>query len=472
MKCRFITSIIVIAYAGIAYGTGEPAGGETLTAEGVKFDTGHLNNGMRVSIYEDSSMPVATVRLVYSIGSAHEEDHSRGLAHLFEHLMFSATKNYPERAVYKYVEQFGGSTNATTSFDQTNYFAEIPPDRIPRILEIYADRMVNLVLNEEVLQKDKKIVLEELRVRSQNDPIQRLTYTALQVGFGDHPYAISPLGTEVDVNNATLESCLEFYSTYYGPRNAHLIVVGAVNTDDTWAMVQESFGSIEKPVSQPPEIPLIRDWSFPERIFLKEDIPPVEAAGLIFALPSAKSDEYEATNVMISLLEGIDGFDDVLVRERKKALYAQLIRLDAKAGRVLGFGSVALPYRSENAAYGYIEETIKDLANFGWLTDDSLDAVKRRYLRSEYSSRYISSLMASRIDFAHGWQDDIGLAFGREEIISRISREDVERVFRKYIVEGTATRLYVEPVDVPWYVTMFGRLYPLASRLGFTGFAL
>ena len=243
--------------------------------------------------------------------------------------MFSATKNYPERAVYKYVEQFGGSTNATTSFDQTSYFAEVPPDRIPRILEIYADRMVNLVLTEEVLQKDKKIVLEEMRVSAQNDPIQRLTYTALQVGFGDHPYAISPLGTEDDVNNATVESCLEFYAKYYGPRNAHLIIVGAVDTANISELVRNSFGSIEKTVSQPPEIPPIRDWSFPERIFLEEDIPPVEAAGLIFALPSAKSSEYEATNVMISLLSGIDGFDDVLVRERKKALYAQLIQLDA-----------------------------------------------------------------------------------------------------------------------------------------------
>ena len=74
MKCRVIASIMAIAYAGIAYGTEEPTSGETLTAEGVKFNTGHLNNGMRVSIYEDPSMPVATVRLVYSIGSAHEED--------------------------------------------------------------------------------------------------------------------------------------------------------------------------------------------------------------------------------------------------------------------------------------------------------------------------------------------------------------------------------------------------------------
>ena len=436
------------------------------------FKSEYLKNGMLVSIYADQSMPIVSTQLVYNIGSAHEDENSRGLAHLFEHLMFSASKKYPERAVFEYVEQFGGSTNAFTSFDETTYVAGVPPNRFTGVLEIYADRMVNLVLTEEDLERDKKIVLEELRVNAQNDPIKRLAFEGLAAGFEGHPYALSPLGTEEDVNNVTMVSCLDFYARYYGPKNAHLIVVGPVEIAESFEFIETTFGEIEKDVEIPPPVPAFSDWSFPAEINLAEDIPPIEVAAAIFPLPSAKSPDHETLNLLISLLQGLEGFEDELVRKRRKALFAQSIDFQSKAGRILAFASGALPYRRKDAAYLYLDDALRELSSFAWLTDETLNAMKRRYLQTEYRGRYQASQMASRISFSHGSRDNIELAFSREERIAKVTKVDIVNAYRTYILNGNPTRLYIEPERVPWYVKAFGRFYPLADRLGLTGFVL
>lgn len=460
-----ITSLVLVTYPVHADEDQQSSWVPAITSE-------YLDNGLLVSVYEDHRMPVVSVQLVYSIGSAHEDENSRGLAHLFEHLMFSATENHPERAVYKYVEQFGGSTNATTSFDETNYFATVPPDRWIYILEVYADRMVSLLLTEDDLTRDKKIVLEELRVNAQNDPINRLGFEALKVGFGNHPYSISPLGTEEDVSQATLARCHEFYERYYGPKNAHLILTGAIDTDNSLAIVQQIFGAIDKNVESPRPVPPLDDWDFPAEINLSEDIPPVEVGAFVYLLPPATSDDHLATNMMVSLLSGLDGFADEIVHNRGRALYAQSFDLLTKAGRVMAFGSVSLPYRRKEAAYQYLEETLEILGNFDWLNEESLIAEKRRYLQVEYGVRLRAGSMGSRIRFARDWQEDIERAFNREERINAVGTEDIKRVYRQYVMDAEPVKVYVEPDRVPWYVTVFGRLYPIANKLGIVGFGL
>lgn len=437
-----------------------------------RFASRHLENGLLVSVYEDQRMPIVTVQLVYYIGSSHEDRHSRGLAHLFEHLMFSASRNFPERAVFKLVEQYGGSTNATTSFDETRYFALTPPGPHEKVLEIYADRMVNLLVTEEALARDKKIVLEELRVNAQNDPINRLGFETLRRGFGKHPYAISPLGTEEDVNAATVEGCLDFYRRYYGPRNAHLSITGPVKTKETFHLVDQLFGGINKEVDSPRSVPLLADWEFPEEINLSEDIPPVEASALVFELPVVSSDDYEAINLMISLLYGLDGFEDELVRKRRKALYAQMFDLPTKAGRILAFGSISLPYRRKETAFSHLDQALDTLAQFDWLNEQTLHATKQRYLQSEFQGRYRSSSMANRIEYAHGWQNDIRKAFNREDRIEALTLDDIKSVYLRFVANAKPTKIYVKPTRVPWYVSAFGWLYPLADRVGLTRFVL
>ena len=434
--------------------------------DGATFFSTTLENGLQVSIFADQRMPIVTTRVTYHVGSAHEDQDSRGLAHLFEHLMFAKTTNYPERAIFNYVEQFGGSTNAFTSFDETTYYALTPPQKHYQVLEIYADGMTNLDLSQEALDREKKVVLEELRVGAQNDPFNRLTMDILAKAMNEHPYSISPLGTEQDVGNATLPKCLAFYEKYYGPKNAHLLVVGPVDVNETFEFIQSTFGKISKEVQRSHAIPRLGEWTFPPVVNVQESIPPVDIAGQVYLLPTSESEDTYAVAIMISLLNGIDGYENKIVRKKRVALYAETAEMSFKAGRIFGFASVALPYRKQKAAFRFIDETIAELAEFEWLTEETLESKKKAFLRSEYLSRYYSVYIASRIQAAQDWQHDVEAAFDLEEKIEQVSVQDVKEAFTKYILQAQHVRIYVEPTHVPWYIRAFGRLYPLAERTG------
>lgn len=468
---KTLFSCVVTAVATVFFAQESPQSSEkSIELESVwdeaTFFSQQLDNGLQVSIFSDQRLPIVATQLTYHVGSAHEAEDSRGLAHLFEHLMFGKTLNYPERAIFNYVEQFGGSTNAFTSFDETTYYALTPPQKHFRVLEIYADGMVNLDVTQEDLDRDKKIVLEELRLGAQNDPFNRLTIEVLAQGMNEHPYSTSPLGTEADVSNATLEKCHEFYNEFYGPANAHLIVGGPVNVDETFEFIKSTFGNISKDVGRSSAIPLLSEWTFPQEVEAQEKIPPVEIAAQVYRLPTAEAEDTQALYVLVRLLNGIDGYENEIVRNKRVALYAQTAQMNFKAGRILGFASVALPYRKKEAAFQYIDETLAKLAEFEWLTEDTLAAVKRTTIMGEYQSRYYSDSIVGRIQSAHDWQKNVALAFDREERISQVTLQDVKDAYTKYVLNGTPVRIYVEPTHVPWYVRAFGRLYPLAERIG------
>src|SRR5438034_803759 len=154
-----------------------------------------LANGLAVTIAPDTSLPIVATRVWYHVGAANETKDTRGFAHLFEHLMFSGTPTHEKGAWEAHHHRFGGIENAHTSWDETTYESDIPPAGIHDVLAMEADRMVNLRLDEAALENEKKIVTEELRATIENDPYDRMLVAALKSLGGDHPSAVTPLGT-------------------------------------------------------------------------------------------------------------------------------------------------------------------------------------------------------------------------------------------------------------------------------------
>ena len=173
---------------------------------------------MQISIYSDVSHPVVATQIWVGVGSAHEADNEKGFAHLFEHLMFGDTENHNKKDYNALHIRAGGSENAYTSFDNTVYISEIPAEAHKDLLALEADRFQNLILNEDALTNEKKIVTEELRLTAENNPQSRLVMSTLKALFGEHPYASFPAGTREDINAADLELCKKFYSGYYALR--------------------------------------------------------------------------------------------------------------------------------------------------------------------------------------------------------------------------------------------------------------
>jgi zinc protease len=424
-----------------------------------------LENGLEVTILEDPTMPVVATQVWYHVGSANEGKDSRGLAHLFEHLMFGATST-KERGDYdRFVTTAGGEDNAYTTPDETIYVSEVPPEAAGEILRREADRMRNLALTQENLDNEKKIVTEELRRGTENDPVSRLLVKAQRALLGEHPYAFDPSGSKADVAAATVGSCRAFYDSYYHPNNAHLVVVGPVHAELEMTTVRETFGAIERGGSTPPDVPPLFGWTFPSGFTLKEDIPPVEVVLVGAPLPPAAAADAPAVELLLEVLAGgsVDPLHEIVVSRRKKAIEAGIEKIGLRRGGGIVFYSASLPYRRKATAERVLDEAIAELDGMAWLTDQTLASGKRRLLEDDADALVFAAERASEIGTARWWLGDARLAFDRAARINAVTKDEVAAAWRLYVRDAKKIRIYVKPERVPAYIRLFGWLYPLFS---------
>lgn len=402
-----------------------------------------LDNGLKVSVLADPDMPIVATQLWVQVGSAHETPEEQGFAHLFEHLMFGATATYDKEAYSRHHTRWGGSENAYTSFDNTVYISEIAPEAHDQVLVFEADRGRNLILSAENLANEQKIVTEELRLRTENDPFSRLLNPALKALFGEHPYGHSPAGTKEDIADADLELVKKFYAGYYHPQNMHLVVVGPVDPDATVARVTELFGAPAGERLVPPTVPPLATLDMPDQVALSEDIPPIRVAALVYTGPTRNDPDWWAWKLMTELLAGgeQDLFREELVTRRGKAVEAATLAEDLRAGAILAFGSLSLPLRSERRCFSLLEQTRDTLDEGAWLTQEGLDTARRRLLRAELERSYYAASMADAIGQAWAWQGDDRLGVtGAGAALDAVTLEQVRGVWDRYIMQGSPTR--------------------------------
>jgi zinc protease len=203
-----------------------------------------LKNGMQVVVIPDHRAPVVTHMVWYHVGGSDDPPGLSGAAHLFEHLMFKGTKKIPNGELSKIVARNGGQDNAQTSHDFTVYFQRIAKDKLPLMMDLEVDRMVNLDLSEPNVMTERDVVLEErhLRVDSQPDALaQEQIEAGLQM---THPYARPVVGWEAEISTMTRAQAMDFYQHHYAPNNAMLMVVGDVTPEEVRKLAEEKFGSL------------------------------------------------------------------------------------------------------------------------------------------------------------------------------------------------------------------------------------
>ena len=204
-----------------------------------------LANGLTVLLSVDPTAPVAAYQTWFRVGSRHERAGKTGIAHLFEHMMFKATRSQPEGEFDRLMEQAGVNTNASTSLDWTYYRENLPAHVLPLVIRLEADRMENLLLNEEQLESERSVVMNERLLRVENDPEGRMYEQLFATAFPSHPYGWPTIGWMKDIAGLTLDDCREFYRLYYSPNNATLVIVGDVDRRETLRLVNEHYGRLE-----------------------------------------------------------------------------------------------------------------------------------------------------------------------------------------------------------------------------------
>jgi predicted Zn-dependent peptidase len=219
------------------------------------IETTRLDNGLRVVVSEDRSAPVVAVNLWYDVGSRHEPAGQTGFAHLFEHLMFEGSVNVAKTEHMKLVQGAGGSLNATTNPDRTNYFETVPAEHLELALWLEADRMGGLVpaLTTETLDNQREVVKNERRQRYENVPYGDAWLRILPLLYPPgHPYHHPTIGSMDDLNAAELATFQAFHSTYYAPNNAVLTVVGDTDAEEVFALARRYFGDLPARPDIPP----------------------------------------------------------------------------------------------------------------------------------------------------------------------------------------------------------------------------
>jgi zinc protease len=280
-----------------------------------------LDNGLRLILSRDDRAPVVAVNLWYDVGSKHEKPGKTGFAHLFEHMMFQGSANVEKGQHFQLINAAGGTLNATTWLDRTNYFDTLPSHELELALWLEADRMARLLpaMTQEKLDNQRDVVKNERRWSVDNTPygdwdelLQALLYP------DDHPYHHPTIGSMEDLSAASLQDVSQFFATFYCPNNAVLSIVGDFDQDAALAMVQRHFG----PIAANPDLPPGPDMSLDplplgaEVRKVKPDQVPLPRVYFAYRTPPLGTRQFDAAEVTA----------DVLATGRASRMYGSLVR--------------------------------------------------------------------------------------------------------------------------------------------------
>lgn len=262
-----------------------------------------LDNGLKVLLLESHKSPSVTFQVWYRVGSRNEEDGKSGLSHFLEHMMFKGTDRIAPEEYPRIIARNGGRSNAFTSADHTVYFATMSREKIGVAIDLEADRMANARLDGGYFEQEKKVIMEERRLRTEDNPVSALAEVTGAVAYTVHPYRRPVIGWMGDIQNLSREDLQKHYRTYYAPNNAFIVMVGDFSTDEMLDKIRAAFGGIP-PGPQPPKVKIEEPPQRGERrVGLKKE---AELPFLLFYyhVPDLKHPDSFALDVLATILAG------------------------------------------------------------------------------------------------------------------------------------------------------------------------
>lgn len=268
----------------------------------IQYQKTTLDNGLRIIVHTDNQTPVVYVGVLYEVGTKHEDLQRTGFAHLFEHLMFGGSAHAPNYD--QLLQRAGGDNNAYTSSDHTFYHANVPPQNLPLLLWLEADRMKNLNLNAESLAVQQKVVIEEFKETCLEQPYGDVWHHLLDLSYTVHPYKIPTIGLTFEhIQEASLEDAQAFYRKFYRPSNAILVVCGPCEAAEVFELAQTYFGCLEDQPQPRPLLPEEPPISQMRRRQVKADVP-VNAIYLSFLAANRLERAFYLEDVLCDYLSG------------------------------------------------------------------------------------------------------------------------------------------------------------------------
>lgn len=412
----------------------------------IKFTEYDLDNGMHVILHEDHTTPIVTVSVLYHVGSKNEKEGRTGFAHFFEHLMFEGSPNIERGEYMKIVQNNGGALNANTSFDRTFYYELLPSNQLELGLWLESERMLQATVDNKGVETQREVVKEEKRLRIDNQPYMSFQAEMFKKAFKDHPYEYTPIGTMADLNAAEIADFADFYKTFYVPNNATLSIAGDIEPAQAKEWIEMYFGTIAKGTKEIPRPNPAVELLGGEIIDSIYDNIQLPGVFLGYRMPAQGTQDAYALEMLTTLLSGGQSsrFYKKLVDEDQLGIAVQAFPFTLENGGLfITLGITNMGVSLDDLMAGI--DTQIDLVRNELISEKEYQKVQNQLENSFVSSNSTMAGIAESLANYHVYYGDANLINTEIEKYRKVTREDLQRVAKKYLDNSNRVVLYYLP---------------------------
>jgi predicted Zn-dependent peptidase len=404
-----------------------------------------LDNGMQIVVIPmDNDSGVITTDIYYKVGSRNEVMGKSGMAHMLEHLSFKSTDKLKEGEFDTIVKSRGGVNNAATGFDKTHYYIKTASKNLGLSLDLFAELMHNLKLTDEEFQKERDVVAEERRLRTDNNPMGYLYFRVFNTHFTYHPYHWLPIGFMEDILSWKIEDIRDFYQRYYQPSNAILVVAGDITPKEVFAESEKYFGKIKNKRDIPKVTAVEPKVDGAKRAVLHKESNQVDTLAITYAIPNYEHDDQVVLSAISHILSSgkSSRFEKKIVNEKQLANQVYGYNMELADPGVFLIMAMCSPQASLDTLEKEILSELEKIKN-GDVTQAELDKVKintkAEFIYSLESSSSVAGLYGDYIV-----KGNIKPLLEYEEKLDKITLKDISDTAKKYFDHNFSTTVILK----------------------------
>ncbi len=427
-------SLVLLTYSSKAQNSTTDQENSKLSVPYEKYE---LANGLDVILHQDKSDPIVSLAIQYGVGSNREKTGRTGFAHLFEHMLFQESENVPQDQFFKTIQDAGGTLNGGTWKDGTVYYEVVPKNAMETVMWLESDRMGYLIntVTESAFENQQEVVQNEKRQRVDNNPYGHTSWVIDKNLYPEgHPYNWQVIGELEDLQNATVKDVKEFYDRFYGPNNATLVLAGDFDTAEAKKMIEKYFGEIKRRKEVEPLKPQPVTLSKTKRLYHEDNFATAPQLNMVWPTVEQYTDDAYA----------LDFLGQILSDGKKAPLYKILVKekdLTAKTNAYNSSNELAGDFQiSITANNGVDLDSVESgiyeafaLFEKDGVTDRDIERIKAGLETQFYNG--ISSVLGKSFQLAryNVFTGNPGFITQDIENIKKVKKEDVMRVYNKYI---------------------------------------
>jgi len=420
------------------------AGAEDIVLDPPEYQSFELDNGLQFMIFPDHSIPLLRYSIYYNVGSIDEKNGQTGISHFLEHLMFLGTENLPEGEIDDLISSVGGQLNAATNFDYTYYYHEVPSSMLELVMALESDRMHNLRFKEKEINREREVIKQERRMRTENNIFARGFEEIKAHAFKDSYLEHNVIGWMEDINDISIQELQNYYQRYYSPNNALVVVSGDVEAEKVKSFAKKYYAdytasNIERKEFKLPE----QSNEKTKTVELNTNIP---YALQLYKIPPADNLDITALEIFL----------DILANNQSSRLKE---KLQKEAGIILDSGAFLYPLRTDSFALIYFIPSNTNLVEQAQqafdrelrkifaegITTQEFKMVKKQYQKSLIFSQKNLNSAASTYALNKLRFNKAELIEEKIDFINSLSRDQLIQIARKYFSFDRRTKGYILP---------------------------